>query len=602
MKRMISGLVAFLLVFAQVPFIALIGAAPAQAAVTSWARGANVQPSSTTDFSSTTFQQSLQNLKATGATYVSLIIPYYQSNDQSSDIQAGYNTPTDAALGSAIDYAHSIGLAVALNIHNESYTGDWRADIKPNDRNVWFANFNTELQHVGTIAQTHHAEMIVMGTEMVSVASSYINSDNTQRWQTLITNLRKIYTGKLTYDANSTNNNSDAFEDEKESIGFWGSLDYAGLSVYYNLNTGDNSVGSLSSEWNYWNTNDLKNFQQRVGKPLFFTEVGYRSVDNAHQSPWDSAKGGGYNPTEQVNDYEAFLSYWNNYPYVAGVFFWNWDSNPSAGGSGNTDYTVQNKPALQTMTKWFTTPSSPGTTPSPSTPPAITAGASSNPTSPQPNTATTINASIKNTGSTLTNAIVDVEVYNSANTRVSQQFVSNQTISAGATQNFATNWTAGAAGQYRVAVGVFNSDWTQNYTWNDSAATITVSGSATTPPSNPPPSNPPPANNPPPTTTPPVTTNTNIWWPSNGSSVSGIQPFKANLDGYDVTQYAMYWQVDGGALNAMGNSSTDYPHKESDVDLSSWHWNSNHQYTINFVSKDMSGKVISQKSEVITVQ
>lgn len=592
---MISGFAVFLLIVAQIPFIAFIGVTPVQAAVNTWFKGASVQPSSTTDFASASFQQSLQNLKATGANYVSLIIPYYQSNDQSSDIQAGYNTPTDAALGSAIDYAHSLGLAVALNIHNETYTGDWRADIKPNDRTTWFTNFNTELQHVGSIAQTHHAEMVVMGTEMVSVASSYINSDNTERWQTLIANMRKIYSGKLTYDANSTNNNSDAFEDEKESIGFWGSLDYVGLSLYYNLNTGDNSVGSLSSQWNYWNTNDLKNFQQRVGKPLFFTEVGYRSVDNAHQSPWDSAKGGGYNPTEQVNDYEAFLSYWNNYPYVAGVFFWNWDSNPNGEGSGNTDYTVQNKPAQQTMTKWFTASGS-TTTPPPNAPPAISAQASSNPTNPQQSAATTITANVKNTGSALTNAIVDVEVYNSANMRVSQQFVSNQTIAAGSTQNISTNWTAGPAGQYRVAVGVFNNDWTQNYTWNDSAATITVSGSATPPPTNPPPSNPPP------TTTPPATTNTNIWWPSSGASVSGIQPFKANLDGYDVSQYSMYWQVDGGALNAMGNSTTDYPHKESDVDLSSWRWSANHQYSITFVSKDMSGKVISQKSEVITVQ
>ncbi len=245
MKRLLSGSAALLVYFAIVfPF----GALTAEAAVTDWSRGASIQPISTTDFGSSSFQQSLRNLKATGANYVSLIVPYYQSNDTSSDIQAGYNTPTDAALGSAIDYAHSIGLAVAINIHNETYTGDWRADIAPSDRNAWFASFNAELQHVGQIAQAHHAEMLVMGTEMVSVASSKINNDNTQRWQTLISNLRNIYAGKLTYDANSTNNNGDPFEDEKESVGFWGSLDYAGLSVYYNLNTGDNSVASLSRQ------------------------------------------------------------------------------------------------------------------------------------------------------------------------------------------------------------------------------------------------------------------------------------------------------------------------------------------------------------------
>src|SRR6185437_1890489 len=215
MKRLFSGLVVLFIVLAQLP----LGALTAEAATSSWLKGASIQPTSTTDFASASFEQSLQNLKATGATYVSLIVPYYQSNKQSSDIQAGYNTPTDAALGSAIDYAHSIGLAVAIKVHNETYTGDWRAYIAPSDRDSWFANFNNELVHLAQIGQAHHAEMLILGTEMVSIASNKVNGDNTERWQGIIANVRKVFMGKLTYDANSTNNNGDPFEDEKESIG-----------------------------------------------------------------------------------------------------------------------------------------------------------------------------------------------------------------------------------------------------------------------------------------------------------------------------------------------------------------------------------------------
>jgi len=81
-----------------------------------------------------------------------------------------------------------------------------------------------------------------------------------------------------------------------------------------------------------------------------------------------------------------------------------------------------------------------------------------------------------------------------------------------------------------------------------------------------------------------------------------VQPFKAMLEGLDVSQYNMYWQVDGDALNQMGNSSTDYPHKESLVDLSSWHWNANHQYTLTLSAKTDTGQNNFAKSEVITVQ
>lgn len=588
---MLAALAVFSLLVSQTPLF--LSTPKADAAVTNWAKGINVVPESTTDFGSTNMQQSLRNLKATGANYVSLVVPYYQSNTQSSDLGAGWNTPTDAALISAIDYAHSIGLAVAIKVHVESYDGNWRAYINPTNRTTWFSTYNGILTHLGQVGQAHGVEMIIIGTEMVSVASSKINSGNTAQWQTLISNLRKIYTGKLTYDANSTNNNTDPFQNEKDSIGFWGSLDYAGLSIYYNLN-GDNSVASLSSQWAYWNNNDLKSFQQRIGKPLLFAEIGYRSADNAHSAPWDQPRGG-YNAIEQANAYEALLSYWNGYSYVAGIFWWDWSPNPNAGGEGNTGYTPQNKPAQSTLTKWFTNPSSPGT---PGTPPAFTSSASVNPASPQTNTNAVITANITNSGATLQQGIVDIEVYNQAGTKVYQQFYGNQTINSGESRAYSPTWNAAAAGTYRVTVGVFNSDWTQNYLWNNQAATVTVGGSTQPPPTNPPPT----STTTPPTNPPAGNTTTNIWWPSNGSVVTGVQPFKANLDGYDVSQYQMFWQVDGGALNQMYNSTTDYPHKEADVDVTGWRWNSNNQYVLNFVSKNSSGAVISQKSTTITVQ
>jgi hypothetical protein len=133
-------------------------------------------------------------------------------------------------------------------------------------------------------------------------------------------------------------------------------------------------------------------------------------------------------------------------------------------------------------------------------------------------------------------------------------------------------------------MGVFSSDWSANYNWNNSAATFTVG-----------------SNNPPPPPPPPQTTALDIWWPSNGSSVQGVQPFKAMLENMNITNYNMYWQVDGGTLNLMSNNSQDYPHKESLVDVSPWTWRGNGPYTINFVGKDLNGNIIAQKSITITV-
>jgi hypothetical protein len=589
MRRIFGGIVIGAVALAQ--FGVLI--APANAAVSDWQKGANVAPTSTTDFSSGSFQQSLRNLKATGANSVALVVPYYQSNTGSTDVQQGYNTPTDDSLASAIDFAHSIGLAVSLKVHIDAYSGDWRAYINPGDRTGWFNNYGNVVVHVAQIGQAHHAEMIVIGTELVSMAASNMNSSNTQHWLDLISNVRKIYSGKLTYGANSTNNNDNAFQNEKKYIGFWSALDYAGLSVYYNLNTNDNSVDALKGAWDYWNKNDLKPFQQTVGKPLLFIEIGYRSVTNAHQDPWNWQRSGAIDQTEQANDYEALMSYWNDYSYMQGVYWWNWETNPNAGGNGNTGYTVQNKPAQTTLTNWFTNPpgsssggGSTGGGGSGGTP-AFTVSASTNPASAPSGSTVAINSTVTDTGSTLSGGVVDMEVYDPSNTKVFQKFFDNQTINQGQTANYSAQWQAGGAGTYRVALGVFSSGWAQNYAWSNNAAQVSVTtasggggsggggsiGSAVT----------------------------DVWWPTDGASVSGVQPFKAMLDNTDISQYQMYWQVDGGALVQMANSMEGYPHKEALVDLSGWHWKGNGPYTVTFVSKNNSGTVISQKSVNITV-
>ena len=93
----------------------------------------------------------------------------------------------------------------------------------------------------------------------------------------------------------------------------------------------------------------------------------------------------------------------------------------------------------------------------------------------------------------------------------------------------------------------------------------------------------------------------NVWWPKDGSVVSGIQPFKAQLLNYDTSDYTMYWQVDNSQLNSMDTNSTDYPHKEASVDLSTWNWHADGKYPITFVAKDSNGNVISDNTVTILV-
>ncbi len=459
------------LVMLELTFLA---AHSAHAAVSDWQKGATMLPRWNTDFGSDSFKQSLTNLHSAGANAVALVVPFYQSNTGSTDIAPGWNTPTDASLAAGIDQAHALGMSVDLKMLVDSYDGSWRANINPGDRDTWFTKYNQDLVHLAQIAAVHHVELITIGTEMVDMATFAQNSDNTRRWQALIANVRAAYTGKLTYGANSNDNSNNPFVDEKKFIGFWPQLDYVGLSAYYSLNS-DDSVASLKGQWDYWNNNDLKAFAQSTGKPLLFAEVGYRSVGGAHYNPWDWAAGGGADQQEQANDYEALMSYWNDYPYIAGIYWWNWSTDPNAGGSGNTDYTPQGKIAQTTLSKWFVSPPAPGT-------PTQTASFSStglaNPQGAVVGSGVTLTATVTATAA-VQSSIIDVEVYNSSDVKVFQQYFDNQQFTQGQTRSFSTTWNPSSAGQYRMTIGVFAPGWVQTYNWNNNATTITVTSGTT---------------------------------------------------------------------------------------------------------------------------
>ncbi|HEX5429792.1 MAG TPA: BsuPI-related putative proteinase inhibitor [Patescibacteria group bacterium] len=551
--------------------VAVFAAGKAHAAVSNWQSGASLVPKSTTDFSSSSFNQSLQNLAAAHANTAVFIIPYYQSGMNSSDIQAGWNTPTDSSLTTAIDYAHSLGLSVVLKPHLDCYCGGWRAQINASDRGSWFANYSAMLNHLGTIGQAHNVSEIVVGTELIDMASGDSNSDNTTQWQSMISSLRGVYNGKLTYSANW---GASGFALEVPQIKFWGSLDQIGISAYYELPSGSNNPSDIESQWDRWNNSNIKPISQAYNKPVIFTEIGYKSISGARYQPWNSGAGGSYDPTEQANLYTALFEYWNNQSFMQGVYLWNWDTNPNYGGSGNTDYSPQNKPAQDVISSWF---SGSGTGGGGQTGNLSFTSSAAVPATINANQSASITANIKNNSSSnASNLIVDTEVYNSSDSKVFQKFVSGQSIAAGQSKQFTSSWTPAAAGNYTVKIGIFNSDWSTNYSWNGSSAAFTVSdsgsGSGTTAGS------------------------LDIWWPSDGGTVSGTQPFKAMVENLDVSNYNMYWQVDGGQLNQMFNSTQDYPHKEVLVDLSGWNWKPSNNYALNFVAKNVNSNIIAQKS------
>jgi hypothetical protein len=559
----------------------------ADANLTGWQKGILVQPDSSTDYSSINFQQSMRNAAADGVNYVTLVIPLMQSNIYSSDVSDSGATPTNQSLISGIQYIHSLGMHVALSLHDDPNDGQWRAMINPTDRTTWFANYGQILDQYADIAQANNVEEIVIATEMSSLTIPSYSTQNTPGWINMIHNVRTQYSGLLTYGAEHGGYMADDTE-----LGFWSYLDEIGISAYYSMGDSSSTVDNMESDWAQVDASELKGLAAEYNKPMIFIEAGYVSGDNSLGDPGSAyLDPGNVNLAIQANAYQALLSYWSNSTYMKGVSFWDWSPDPNAGGSNDDNYTPQNKPAEQVMKQWFTG----GGTANSNQPSAysITPG-STDAVNTNSSTTSTVEVS---SSQPLYDTIIDVEVYNSSGTQVAQNFYQNQNLASTPTP-YQITWTPPQNGQYSLKAGIFKANWQSSIDWDNSVATLTSNTAApvvTVPtPTQPVSSNPSPA--------PTNSSSIDIWWPSNGSSVSGVQPFKALIDGVDQNSYKMYWQVDGGQLNRMSVNDSGGAHQEADVDLSGWNWHGNGgQYVINFVAEDLNGNIIAQKSTTIII-
>lgn len=314
-----------------------------------WQRGITIVPRWDTDYSSETFRQSVLQARAANANQIALQIIYWQSTLSDSEILAGGNTPTDESLADAVNFIHSQGMQATLKMQVLVANLRWSAEINPSDRDTWFRNYRQILLHYGTLAERLGVEQMVLGSELTTLTSDRINPDNTPRWRNLIASVRQVFNGKLTYSANW---GPGSFSNEKGQIMFWDDLDYLGVSGYYELR-GDDSVKNMLKNWKKWEEKDLRPFQKRWNKPILFTEVGYKSVKNAHHEPWNWENWGSYDPKLQANAYDALFRFWSERDYAAGVLMWDWNSDPQAGGEGDLDYTPKNKQAYSVLSFWF---------------------------------------------------------------------------------------------------------------------------------------------------------------------------------------------------------------------------------------------------------
>jgi hypothetical protein len=258
---------------------------------------------------------------------------------------------SDVALGDFVSWEHARAFTEEFNriifekSANLSANSEWWDD--------WFEAYEAFAVDQAQIAQQCNADMLVIG---MSIDGAVVPG-NADRWRGLISNVRTIYSGPLSYGSFTNENFSeaDAFP--------YDSLDYIAVYLWSNVSMADApTIPDLVTSFERFNDTQFEPLSRRFDKPIIFLTP-FQSRDHGAQQVWFEP---GMSSTDVGEDlliqamlYEAFFQAVQDEEWVAGVWTWGYwwrddfDTQWTPGDAMfNKSSSVRNKPGVWIFKKW----------------------------------------------------------------------------------------------------------------------------------------------------------------------------------------------------------------------------------------------------------
>jgi hypothetical protein len=322
-------------------------------------KGVSFVPSAAAPFGSPQAAESLQKLAGTGANWVAVVAPFHVADRSAFSFFRAGDDPTPEALTQVIQQAHDLGLKVMLQPVVVAGDGTWAGALQPADLGGWFRGYREMLDEYARLAQSTGTDLLCIGTEFWNLTVPEYSG----LWRETVAEARSFYAGPLTYSANW----GDKDRPEYGVIDWWDALDYIGISAYFPLSWNDFNIDPLVAGWRSYTDpygpdargftfhwfDQIHEVQQRWGKPVLFTKIGFASSANS-PGRWDVPYDSYLELSVQANAYEATMRVWGGVDWMPGIFWSPWSSDPNAGGPGDNGESPQNKPAQEVLTRWYT--------------------------------------------------------------------------------------------------------------------------------------------------------------------------------------------------------------------------------------------------------
>lgn len=290
----------------------------------------------------------MSTLKRVNAEWAAMI-PYGYSERGDAEVHFNYEGEwwgeTIQGTTECIEMAQKQGFKIMLKPHvwvvGQGWPGDF--DLKTEKEwLIWESSYEKYILALAKVAQEKEVDLFCVGTEYRKAVVK-----RPKFWKSLIQKVKGIYTGKLTYASNW---------DNFHLVTFWSELDYIGIDAYFPLSReAKPQLATLKKNWNPIRK-QLKQLSEKEGRPILFTEYGYKSIEYATSGHWnykeDTVKTSMQN---QADAYAAFFETVWQEDWMHGGFLWKWHihEGEKIGGTSNRRYTPQGKPSETIIREWY---------------------------------------------------------------------------------------------------------------------------------------------------------------------------------------------------------------------------------------------------------